>query len=622
MGCGSSSAAVKIPASLADAEKKKEDVRPASPAKKVADKSSRRVSFGEDVVPRVVSDKESHAVVRETRALSQNVVQENFDRDIREFYSISWRSELGSGVNGSVRLCKHRITGVTYAMKTLSKKYIKPEKYISLKDEIKIMQDIDHPHILRIHEYFETPEHIYLVSELCTGGELYTRLVKQTDSMYSEQTACRYVSVMLGAIAFLHAHGIVHRDLKLENFLFETLKENSSLKLIDFGLSRLVVGDEKLTGAVGSSYYVAPEVLSGKQYDAKCDVWSIGVIAYMLLSGVPPFDGDSDRAIFKSVRSGNWSFTTTFQNISPEAKSFIQRCLVVDPAKRMSAKDALKHPWFRMLTFAQTSVNVAENVILKIMDFSNRNKISKLFMEVMAYTMQPGQLEDIKKQFIKMDVSKSGRISFEDLRRALRTYVDDAKTEEIFREIDYSNTGFINYHEFIAAVMNSNCVKEENMKLAFDMISNHNDHFTGEDISNLLGAQSSTAEVDSILATVNLNSAQKIHYRTFRNLLDVKTELAADTMVLEGGRSTKGDRQPPLSPYTKVPYSMPPLEVSVSMKSIANTESTDRETSCASPDFEEAQAKPSETDDWLSLSLFTAPIVGIASYLPSFTAAQ
>jgi hypothetical protein len=240
MGCSDSKAVVtkgkkepqkaKAPASKDSPVKSaKEGSNPEADADRAL-ASAKRVSFGKGDV--IVSDKATHDRVMDSRVLAQNVVQENFDKDIRKFYSVSWRSQLGTGVNGAVRLCKHRATGVAYAMKTLSKKYIKPEKYKSLKDEIKIMQTIDHPHILRVHEYFETADHIYLISELCTGGELYTRLIKQTDSQYSEQKACKYVSIMLSAVAFLHAHGIVHRDLKLENFLFETEKENSSLKLI------------------------------------------------------------------------------------------------------------------------------------------------------------------------------------------------------------------------------------------------------------------------------------------------------------------------------------------------------------------------------------------------------
>jgi calcium-dependent protein kinase len=191
----------------------------------------------------------------------------------------------------------------------------------------------------------------------------------------------------------------------------------------------LLGDDEKITGAVGSSYYVAPEVLTNKKCktlvsfgcervlmivvsadDSKCDIWSVGVIAYMLLSGAPPFDGASDSEIFRNVKRGNWSFNSTFDGISREAKSFIEKCLVVDPEKRIAAKDAIKHPWFKMLALAQTTMNVTENVVDRILDFGNKNKVTKLFMEVMAYTMQPDQVEDIKKQFIKMDVSKSGQI--------------------------------------------------------------------------------------------------------------------------------------------------------------------------------------------------------------------
>ena len=196
----------------------------------------RKVGFADDVVDVetdiLVTDNNTLQAARDSRGLTANIVQENFDKDIRKYYHIDWNSELGSGLNGIVRICRHMKTGIPYALKTLVKKGIPPKKYAQLKEEIKIMQTIDHPHILRIHEYFETRDHIYLITEICSGGELYKRLMRQDSSMYSEQTACQYISIMLGAVAFLHAHNIVHRDLKLENFLFENQTESSHLKLI------------------------------------------------------------------------------------------------------------------------------------------------------------------------------------------------------------------------------------------------------------------------------------------------------------------------------------------------------------------------------------------------------
>jgi len=169
------------------------------------------------------------------------------------------------------------------------------------------MATLDHPGILRLYEYFETKDTIYLVMHLCKGGELLDRLHQQANSRYSEKVACQYIKEMLSAIRYCHDNNIVHRDLKLENFLLDNDDNNSSLKLIDFGLSAYFKESQKLRRAVGTPYYVAPEVLRSN-YTSACDIWSLGVIAYMLVSGVAPFYGRNDAEIFRRVKACHWSF--------------------------------------------------------------------------------------------------------------------------------------------------------------------------------------------------------------------------------------------------------------------------------------------------------------------------
>lgn len=205
--------------------------------------------------------------------LSQNVVHTEVSRTIDEVYSISGGSALGTGISGTVRAITHRETGIKYALKTLHLDQIRDQQGMKqLRDEIDILCQLDHPNIVRLEEVYETPDYMYLVLELCTGGELLDRLNSLKDRHYTEKDAADYVKTMVNAVRYVHDHNITHRDLKLENFLLQDTSEHPDLKLIDFGLSRHFKANEKLHVAVGTPYYVAPEVLRGT-YNEKCDLW-------------------------------------------------------------------------------------------------------------------------------------------------------------------------------------------------------------------------------------------------------------------------------------------------------------------------------------------------------------
>ena len=183
---------------------------------------------------------------------------------------------LGSGISGIVRLVKHRTTQVSYAVKCLDLALIDSDEGLrQLKEEIYIMCQLDHPNIVRLEEVYESHSEIYLVQEVCKGGELFDRLDEQPDYHYTEAQCARLVKQMLSSVRYIHNKGIIHRDLKLENFLFSELEAGSELKMIDFGLSKHFTFGEVHHEAVGTPYTVAPEVIRGS-YDERCDVWAIG----------------------------------------------------------------------------------------------------------------------------------------------------------------------------------------------------------------------------------------------------------------------------------------------------------------------------------------------------------
>jgi len=258
---------------------------------------------------------------------------------------------LGSGSFSTVKLAYDKVTENKYAIKIIDKKKFgaKKEELIMIQTEIDIMRMIEHPNIISLHEVFEdkTTKKIYLVMELVTGGELFDRIVEK--GSYSEKDASELISKVISAVKYLHKKGIIHRDLKPENLLYASPDEDAEIKLADFGLSKIVGLDEEsaITNTTcGTPGYVAPEVLRMKGYDRSVDMWSIGVILYILLCGFPPFYEDNTAKLFQTIMDGKYDFPDPeWTNISDSAKDLIQRMLTVDAKKRITADEALEHPW-------------------------------------------------------------------------------------------------------------------------------------------------------------------------------------------------------------------------------------------------------------------------------------
>lgn len=252
---------------------------------------------------------------------------------------------LGEGAYGRVCLISHKKTEIIRAMKMIKKSSMKKEAKMELLTEVSILKMLDHPNIVKLTEIYEDERYYYLIQEYCSGGELFDKI--QEFHSFSERQAAEYIRQVLSAIFYCHEKGIVHRDLKPENLLLESKKANAQLKVIDFGVSMKYKKGERMHEKYGTPYYIAPEVLN-RNYDEKCDIWSCGVILYILLCGYPPFNGPTDVEIMKSVKCGKYTFDDPdWKNISKEAKSLISRMLTYSPSKRVSAKEALEDPWIK-----------------------------------------------------------------------------------------------------------------------------------------------------------------------------------------------------------------------------------------------------------------------------------
>merc|ERR1719356_1767290 len=223
---------------------------------------------------------------------------------IQDFYQIE-KKKLGEGSYGSVSKAKNLSTGAIRACKAISKSQMK--NIDRFKQEIALMKIMDHPNIIKLYETFGDHRNIYLVMELCTGGELFDRIIEA--GHFTEGQAALLMQQIIRAVYYMHQNSICHRDLKPENFLFTSKDsiEKNTLKIIDFGLSCKFGPGQTLTTKAGTPYYVAPQVLDGK-YDELSDIWSVGVIMFVLIAGYPPFYGDTDNEVLQKVRAGNFTF--------------------------------------------------------------------------------------------------------------------------------------------------------------------------------------------------------------------------------------------------------------------------------------------------------------------------
>ncbi len=406
---------------------------------------------------------------------------------------------LGYGIGGLVRLVTHKETGTQFALKTLSLDRISQKGLKQVQEEIEILMELDHPNIVKLDFVYQTDDEIYIVQELCRGGDLFDRLDAQPEEHYSEAQCARLVKKILSAVRYIHSKGIIHRDLKLENFLFDSSAQNSELKMIDFGLSKHFKTGDTHHEPVGTRYTVAPEVLLGT-YDEKVDIWAIGVITYLLLSGNAPFggcyEGDKNVDVRNKILRAEFSFEPEeyWQHVSQEAKDFICELLVLDPKQRPTA-EACQHSEWLMKNDVENNSKINPNVIKALQSFRKFSDMRKLLCEVIGFTLLPEQISILRNDFEKLDVEQTGEITLDGLKQVLLAntengVIDDfieSEIDEIFNSMRLHNSDTtIHWHSFLAAGLSELPVDERNHRLAFDKIDKERKgHITFQDLMEI-----------------------------------------------------------------------------------------------------------------------------------------
>ncbi|XP_054480687.1 calcium/calmodulin-dependent protein kinase type 1D [Anoplopoma fimbria] len=261
--------------------------------------------------------------------------------DIKKIFH--FKEVLGTGAFSEVVLAQEKLTGRMFAVKCIPKKALKG-KESSIENEIAVLRKIKHENIVALEDIYESPDHLYLIMQLVSGGELFDRIVEK--GFYTEKDASTLIRQVLDAVNYLHKMGIVHRDLKPENLLYFNPQDESKIMISDFGLSKMEGSGDVMSTACGTPGYVAPEVLAQKPYSKAVDCWSIGVIAYILLCGYPPFYDENDSKLFEQILKADYEFDAPYwDDISDSAKDFIGSLMEKDPAKRFTCDQALRHPW-------------------------------------------------------------------------------------------------------------------------------------------------------------------------------------------------------------------------------------------------------------------------------------
>ncbi|XP_055481542.1 calcium/calmodulin-dependent protein kinase type IV [Psammomys obesus] len=286
-------------------------------------------------------------------------------------------SELGRGATSIVYRCKQKGTQKPYALKVLKKTV---DKKI-VRTEIGVLLRLSHPNIIKLKEIFETPAEISLVLELVTGGELFDRIVEK--GYYSERDAADAVKQILEAVAYLHENGIVHRDLKPENLLYATPAPDAPLKIADFGLSKIVEHQVLMKTVCGTPGYCAPEILRGCAYGPEVDMWSVGIITYILLCGFEPFyDERGDQFMFRRILNCEYYFISPWwDEVSLNAKDLVRKLIVLDPKKRLTTFQALQHPWVTGKAANFVHMDTAQK---KLQEFNARRKLKAAVKAVVA----------------------------------------------------------------------------------------------------------------------------------------------------------------------------------------------------------------------------------------------
>ena len=440
---------------------------------------------------------------------------------------------LGVGTYGKVYLVQNKYTKEYFAMKEIPKTSEDLLSDNEILDEIEILKNLDHPDIVRITEFYNTENSYYLINEYCKYGELY----EQVKNEFSETQIAVMFRQILSGIAYLHSNNIIHRDLKLENILINDIEKSITtnedlflVKIIDFGTAKIFDKNKIPRAIVGSIYYIAPEVLL-KKYGKECDMWSLGVILYMFIVGHAPFDGRSNRDIMEKIKKGKYlKNEKRWKKASNEVKDLINKLLVLEPEKRLTAFEALKHPWFKMsnsnILYNNISKEEVLNCISNLLNYSIKSKFEELVLAYIVHNLpRPKQAKSCIKLFKLANKNEDGKLLRNELKQTLLNFVSEEflqNFDDIFSLLDGDNNDYIDYEEFLRATLDRKLlVNERILRLAFRFFDKEKIGVISKDrIMKLFVGTNMTEDVfNNIFDEIDSDKDGQIDFNDFKEMM-------------------------------------------------------------------------------------------------------